>query len=147
MKKVSAVATKPEVSHAEQNGQAWAETILDQYLECQKAITDDNDTRREEIEESARESVLSVQVKSDWHNPGCESANNEFQILLSWGGPALRIYGELGQHNEPDNQYLQIQDWGTPWTEYHPEFTTEQDPNDKWFDALAWFTGLFYFDL
>jgi len=80
----------------------------------------DEDTAREEIQESP----LSVQVRSDWHNPGEESEAAEFEILLTTGGPALRIRGELDEHKQPDRAYLEYQDWGTPWTQY---FDVEQE--------------------
>jgi len=72
--------------------------------------------------ESAREAIeqdpLSLEVRSDWHapndGPGQEA---EFCILLSTGGPATRIIGEL-ERGEPSSARLEVQDWGTPWTEY-----------------------------
>jgi hypothetical protein len=51
--------------------------------------------------------------------PGEDSTPAEYQILLSTGGPALRIVGELSKHGEPEGEpVLQWQDWGTPWTTY-----------------------------
>ena len=76
-----------------------------------------------ESEDEAREAIeedpLSVLVRSDWHSPGEENPEPvEFEILLSTGGPATRIVGELGLHAEPSRARLEVQDWGTPWTEY-----------------------------
>ena len=78
----------------------------------------DADTVRERIQEGP----LSVEVRGDWHTPGCNEGHmaTEFNILLSWGGPALRLMGDLDEHGEPTRAYLQYQDWGTPWTDYFP---------------------------
>ena len=63
----------------------------------------------------------------------------DYCILLTCGGPALRITGELrgwpAVAVEPCGFQLEYQDWGTPWTCY-----TDADA-----DALDWFTGLFYY--
>jgi hypothetical protein len=88
----------------------------------------------EAIEASCQESALAVDVRSGWGSPG-ELEPEEFQILLSTGGPALRIIGDL-QGNEPSRARLEFQDWGTPWTEWR------RDVDSK---ALAWFAGLFWF--
>lgn len=72
--------------------------------------------------EAIMESPLSVEVRSDWVNPGsyldAPSCWAEYKILLTTGGPALRIIGELDQYGEPESARLEYQDWGTPWTEY-----------------------------
>lgn len=59
-------------------------------------------------------------VRGDWHQPGqtSEELPDEYEILLSTGGPALRILGKIGDHCEPSTAELQVQDWGTPWTRY-----------------------------
>jgi hypothetical protein len=87
----------------------------------------------EAIEESCREQALSVDVRSGWGTPGYLEPE-EFQILLSTGGPALRIIGDL-EDLSPTHPRLQHQDWGTPWTEYF---------GDR--EALEWFCNLFYFE-
>lgn len=58
----------------------------------------------------------------------------EFRILLSTGGPALQIRGELN-HGEPSRCWLEHQDWGTPWTRF---FDADRE-------TLMWFAGLFWF--
>ena len=130
-------------NHAISNAKGWAETIAEAMaalatLESGDAETvqfdgdefDDSDTLRERIEQMP----LSVQVRDGWHAPGAESDGpDEFEILLSTGGPALRIYGAID--GRPD---LQWQDWGTPWTDYR-DTTDEQD------EAIARFVSLFWF--
>lgn len=86
----------------------------------------DADDVRQRIEESP----LSVQVRSGWYSPGGHDPANppeEFEILLSTGGPALRIRGELDEHCQPSRAWLEYQDWGTPWTEFHGEGAASQD--------------------
>jgi hypothetical protein len=84
---------------------------------------DDAEKAREEIQEGP----LSVQVRSGWHDPNGESEAEEFEILLSTGGPALRIRGDLSEHKEPSRAYLETQDWGTPWTQF---FLTSEESDD-----------------
>ena len=61
-----------------------------------------------------------------------------FEMLLTTGGPALKIVGKLNQYGEAENPVMQIQDWFTPWSEYTPDM-------DDFSEALDWFVGLFYF--
>jgi hypothetical protein len=89
----------------------------------------------EDVTEYARELPLSVLVRSDWHHVGSESTHSEFEILLSTGGPAVRVLGDLDSYLEPYRPGLQFSDWGVDWTD-HPESNC---------DALLWFAGLFYF--
>ena len=88
--------------------------------ECDKDSADygteifhDEDSASQAIDEGP----LSVQVRSDWHNPGEESEAVEYELLLCTGGPACRIVGDLGQHGQPERARIEYQDWGTPWTE------------------------------
>lgn len=74
---------------------------------------------REDAERMIHEDALSVEVRSGWTTPGEDMTPEEFAILLSTGGPAVRIRGELGEHGEPHRAWLEVQDWGKPWTEYY----------------------------
>lgn len=97
----------------------------------------DEDEAREEIQESP----LSLQVRGGWYSPGDEDrggAPEEFEILLTTGGPALRIIGELDCHGQPESPRLQWQDWGTPWT----DFTDTSSDDDE---AVQTFCQQFYF--
>lgn len=100
---------------------AHAQWVKD-YSEELQALKDEAGDN--ESEEEAREAIqndpLEVQVRSDWTSPGEELTPVEFMILLSTGGPAVRIVGELSEHGEPDRAWLEYQDWGTPWTRYYP---------------------------
>lgn len=143
-------AMKPETEHAIQNAQGHAESILELYHAAQ--LIEDGAERAEYegyeydsdgLRERATEAALSVQVRSDWHNPGEQGEAGEFSILLTTGGPALRIRGELDrgapvERGAPVNPVMEWQDWGTPWTEYTPEA-------EDWEEALEWFLGCYYF--
>lgn len=91
----------------------------------------------ERLEDRARELPLSVLVRSDWMAPDARRPEwAEFELLLTTGGPALRLVGRLYAY-EPDGWLrLEVQDWGTPWTPYG-------GPVDR--DALLWFAGLFWY--
>lgn len=67
-----------------------------------------------------QEDALSVEIRSDWTTPGEPMTAGEFNILLTTGGPAVRIMGELDEHGEPYRAWLEVQDWGKPWTQYFP---------------------------
>lgn len=87
-------------------------------LELEAGDCKDQDEARERIQEDA----LSVQVRSGWYTPGDhdrDDAPAEFELLLTTGGPAVRIIGELDGNGEPDRAWLEVQDWGKPWTEYY----------------------------
>ncbi len=128
--------------HAIKNARAWVESITEaitalQELESgEESVTfegesfDDADELRQRIDDMP----LSVQVRTGWFAPGGkdEAEPEEFEILLSTGGPALRVYGDIG--GAPS---LQWQDWGTPWTSYH-DTTHDQDK------ALSAFVGHFW---
>jgi len=59
---------------------------------------------------------------------------DEYELLLTTGGPALRIWGTLNEHCEPERAELQMQDWGTPWGRYPaPEATLLEFARCFWF--------------
>ena len=147
-----------EANHALDNAAAWNGTIsaaYEAFTFCQEQ-TDGRDLTREakallyehsfdgtnhddvacSIEEENRDAALSVEVRSCWVSPGTDPEPGEYCVLLTTGGPALRIHGDLDAYAEPCSHRLQYQDWGTPWTEYL----------DADMDALRWFAGLFHMD-
>lgn len=92
---------------------------------------EDEDDARQRIDEDP----LSLQVRADWREPGSDDNEPvEFCLLLTTGGPAVRIIGELSNF-EPTHATLQVQDWGTPWTDY-----TDADQ-----DVLLAYAKCFYF--
>jgi len=64
------------------------------------------------------EDPLSIQCRGEWHDPGQREdvQDTEFEILLTTGGPAARIMGEL-RDGQPYRAWFEYQDWFKPWTE------------------------------
>lgn len=156
--------TTTEQNHAQQNAAAHVETIAALYAIREWADTDepaselpwearrmlreltdrgddlspcgdDRSGLRERVETEAREQALSVETRGPWLSLG-ETAEgpDEWRILLSTGGPALRLCGEFDRWGNASNPVLQWQDWGTPWTD-HPTTSGEDE-------ALSWFASL-----
>jgi hypothetical protein len=64
------------------------------------------------------EDPLSVQVRGGWHDVGEEPEDEEFQILLCTGGPAVRITGDLDSYGNPTRLVIEHNDWFEPWTSF-----------------------------
>jgi len=79
--------------------------------------------------------ALSVEVRSGWTPSGDTLTAEEFCILITAGGPAVRILGELDEYGEPRRAWLEVQDWFQPWTRY---FNAEQS-------VLLEYARCFYF--
>lgn len=109
-------AEQAEVEAARLALEEWDEDNGKELTELLKAAGDCED--REDAEERIQEDPLSIEVRSGWYSPGGEAEPEEYSILLSTGGPATRIVGDLGDHNEPRSATLQVQDWFIPWTDY-----------------------------
>ena len=113
--------------------------IAERVLALQWA-RDAGDSRLIENEETAiQESPLSVRVRSGWVNVGEESKfePEEFEILMSTGGPAVRIMGTLNEYREVDTARIEWQDWFKPWT------VDELDVEES--ETLLEFCRVFYF--
>lgn len=100
----------------------WLEGEAEKYRneaeelqELESQAGDCND--RDDAETRIQEDPLSVEFRSGWVSNKDEMEAEEFCILLSTGGPASRIVGEIseGQAHRPR---LEVQDWGTSWTEF-----------------------------
>ncbi|WJY17688.1 hypothetical protein QQS45_08510 [Alteriqipengyuania flavescens] len=114
------------------NAKGWLETIRAMV----KAYEADEQYEGQDAIDAMLEAPLSVQVRSDWADAGKELKAEEYLILLTTGGPALRITGDLSG-GYASTAALEWQDWGTPWTDLHT------DTADT--DALMTFAGAFYF--
>ena len=109
-----------EKNHALQNAIGHIESIVKDYeklsyLESLNPTTIEQEEEIEQTKESILNSVLSIQVRSGWTSLNESFEPQEFNILLSWGGPSLRIIGDLNEYKEPENPVLQFQDWFTKW--------------------------------
>jgi hypothetical protein len=100
------------------------ETLTQELAELQQDVYDPSITCREDAEQRIQEDALSVEVRSGWTTLDNALEAEEFMILLTTGGPAVRIRGELDQYKTPDRAWLETQDWGTPWARY---FDADQD--------------------
>jgi hypothetical protein len=104
------------------------------------AETGTPETLQEAITDYANAMPLSVLLRSGWHSPGETFESAEFEILLSTGGPACRIVGELDRGEVAwqagCRPTIQHQDWGTPWTD---------SPYNVDINALQWFCEQFYY--
>ena len=73
----------------------------------------------EEAQTRIQEDALSIEIRTGWYSIGERPGSFDFSILLTTGGPAVRIRGELDDNREPSRAWLEVQDWGTPWTRYY----------------------------
>ena len=131
-----------EKNYALQNAIGHIKSIVEDYenfnyIDSLNVTCDEDYEKQEEIKENILNSALSVEFRSGWTSNPNELEIEEFKILLTWGGPALRVIGELNQYKEPENIKMQYQDWGTFWTDF--EITENQQ------EALNWFCNCFYF--
>jgi len=99
-------------------GAHWALAYPDESEELAELIAAAGECEsREEALERIYEDPLSIEVRSAWTSLGEPLSADEFCILLTTGGPAVRIVGQL-DNGSPSRPRLEVQDWGTPWTEY-----------------------------
>ena len=137
---MTTTTTKP--NHAFNNAKGHIESIVEDfetgsYIESSNPTTQEQEEKLEEIKESILNSALSVEFRSGWSTNFDQLEIEEFKILLTWGGPALRVIGDLDQYKQAENIKLQFQDWGTYWTDY--ELTEKEE------ESLNWFCNCFYF--
>ena len=95
----------------------WADDNPDEaeeLAELEKVAGDceSEDEARQRIQEDA----LSVEI-GGWWMPGNDPEPDQYRVLLTTGGPAVRIIGELDR-GEPYSARLEVQDWSKPWTQY-----------------------------
>ena len=130
--------TTTKTNHALNNAIGHIESMVEDFKKDQQLQESNDYNQQDELRESILNSALSVEFRSGWYSSP-ESITDlrpeEFKILLTWGGPALRITGELDDYG-PVNPKLQYQDWGTLWTDF--EITENQQ------EALNWFCNCFY---
>lgn len=139
-------------NHGVNNAISWWDNIKEMvnHLEDVKATPTEDDDAISNAEQRISESVLSVEVRSDWHDPCDATPLNkkaaEYRILLTWGGPALQIIGTLSEYGEPLTAELQHQDWMVPWTNSYPYINEAQPVEwDAYQATLLAFVGCFWF--
>ena len=125
-------------NHALTNCVGQLETIKELYKDYKEAVSKDDDEAQEKMTYKAEAEALNVDFRSGWScSPDDLGSPEEFKILLSTGGPACQIIGNLDLHHQPTDIEIQYQDWGTPWTTLYARGET--------YDALEWFCNCFYF--
>jgi hypothetical protein len=161
------MSDRDQYEHAKANAKNWYETIRDLYREvegdeglrwklhecgncedfakCQgleMCQLGDTSEREEQIKTEVQEGPLSLLVREPWHQPGDSPKPSEYELLLTTGGPGLRIWGDIDLDGEPENARLEMQDWGLPWREVWP---CEVEEMNEYRAALLWYAGHFYF--
>ena len=132
--------TVTERNHAEENAKAHMESIIELIDKLDGGTIDGEELDCDQIQERIQESILDVEVRTDWHSPGDDDNKpTEYLILLSTGGPACRVIGDLDSYCQPTNAKLEYQDWGTPWTRFYNDMTDDDD------HALLMYARQFYF--
>ena len=107
-------------THSEEQAKAHLDNIRATVAALKEANAEQDYDLAEDIELTIQEDALEVLVRDDWRAPGAERCNapEEFSILLSTGGPAVRIAGSLDINCLPSNVRLEHQDWFEPWQQY-----------------------------
>ena len=122
-----------EKNHAIANAKGWLENIQEMVSRLASDDGGVSGAAREEITQSA----LSVLVRDGWRFPGDTSEGaEEYEILLSTGGPALRIWGALIYGEADPSPRLEWQDWGAPWTAFR---LTGDQVHDVWIFARCFY--------
>ena len=142
--------TATKENHALTNCMNQLESIKEDYRNYKEAESNDDYEAQDEIRESVLNSALSVEFRSGWYSSPESIADlkpEEFKILLSWGGPACRIIGNLDQYSQPTDIEIQYQDWGTPWQslQLNPHYAGLNVNITDDIEALKWFCSCFYF--
>ena len=111
-------AERESVNEAQDALTQWDADNGEELSDLIKAAGDCEST--DDATQRIQEDALSVEVRSDWYCPSGDYGDTtptEYKILLSTGGPATRIIGDLDR-GQPTRARLQVQDWFTPWTDY-----------------------------
>ena len=95
--------------------------------ECEVTQDDRDEYHNEDGARNAiMEDPLCILVREDWHAPGERSDDEEYELLLSTGGPSARIIGSLGGYKEPITAALQYQDWGRSWVTLYTSYERDE---------------------
>ena len=130
------ILTTTKTNYALENAKGHMQSMVEDFKKDKHFFDIKDFDSQDELRENVLNSALSIQFRSGWETHYENFKAKEFEILLSWGGPALRVIGEITDYGSK-NPKIQFQDWGTPWTDF--EITEDQQ------DALNWFCNCFYF--
>ena len=136
-------------SSAAGNARSWYESICEMVEEVDIANeAADRDGALDDARQHIEESILSVEVRTGWYMPGQTPKPEEYMILLTTGGPALRLIGDLDEYGQPETARLEYQDWDPPWTEYNPghhDDAFKPEDYDAYDSTLLAFASVFYY--
>lgn len=93
-----------------------AEACLRHIGELVLNLNNSTDDQYDAALEAIEEYPLALTVRAGWTSITDRLEADEYCILLSTGGPAVRLTGPLSTELEPIGAALEHQDWGTPWT-------------------------------
>lgn len=119
--------------------------LITMHLRCKAAeAMGDEDKVLHIREDECPKFPLGLSVRDGWRAPGENSEGaEEFLILLSSGGPNVRIMGRLNAHGEVEvegaNFPVMEGSWYSAWTE------TPGQRQDAASEAIGWFCQQFYF--
>jgi len=103
------------------SGSAWNGTAEESEERAALRAAAGDCESREAAEQRIHDDPLSLEYRTGWIVADQwgedDKAPAEFCLLLTTGGPAVRIIGELDS-GEVESARLEVQDWGTPWTEH-----------------------------
>lgn len=108
--------THQELTEAQLNLESWERDNGEELAELTAACNECRD--QDDAQQRIYDDALSVEVRSDWHEPGADSEPSEYRIVLCTGGPHCEIVGDLNQYGEPETAQLYYSDWGTGKQEY-----------------------------
>lgn len=111
----------------EKTGKSAFDAIKEMVDWYNAAVAADNQDALDSTLQTIHEDPLSVMVRDGWRLPGghTEEGPEEYEILLSTGGPATRIVGNLDKYCQPETARLEVQDWFVPWQEWRGEGYSE----------------------
>lgn len=79
-------------------------------------------TDSDEVATELHDYPLEVAVRSSWTSIGGQLEPSEYFILLTTGGPAVRIRGELDEYGSPTSAWMEVCGWGGPWLDEYTEY-------------------------
>ena len=126
--------------HARANARNWYNSIVEMVEALAQADANRDGRAQDSARDAITESVRSVEVRRPWQCAGGEiEPPAEYRILLTTGGPALQLVGDLNEYGEPETAELRMWDWGVPWQAWGPEAPTAAG------ETLLTFARCFYF--
>ena len=103
-------------SNSEEHAREESESTMAYISELIARLQSNDDAEADAAWEEIWEWPLEVSVRSGWVVPGRAMVPEEFAILLSTGGPAVRVRGRLNEYSDPVSAWLEYQDGNVPWT-------------------------------